>query len=353
MTDLFKPFQQRLSNYLTEVVIEFGQDQDNFQLAQPSFELLKPYLVSGKLLRGSLVLALHQALTDAATKINVLPLAAAVEVIHSGALIQDDIMDGDVKRRGNPAFHVSMLDKIALDSFNHRQQLAHAAGVCTADMLFFWAMELVDRVPVEIEVKTQLFQAVRVEMTRLTLAQTEDIRLSLVEPNQVTESDIIQMLLAKSGSYTVRWPLELAGLVNTLPADQLRSLNTIGEKIGLLFQLQDDYLGVFGQPETMGKGVGSDITSGKKTLYWYYTWQQLAATDQNWWRLLWRQDTLSRADLDRVRSLMTNTGAVQQVEALQTRHRQELESAYKQLDLPESAVKLLRGVEEMVVSREK
>ncbi len=108
-----------------------------------------------------------------------------------------------------------------------------------------------------------MLQKLTSEITLVGLGQMQDV-YALGDTN--TES-ILSTYTYKTARYTFSLPFALAGRVSTVSDSEILSLEKIGEKIGILFQIHDDYLGLFGNSSTTGKQAVSDIQKNKLTLY--------------------------------------------------------------------------------------
>ena len=124
----------------------------------------------------------------------------------------------------------------------------------------------------------------------------------------------------KSGKYTIERPLHLGAALAIKDSAERKELTNIlsayGLPLGEAFQLRDDMLGIFGDPSVTGKPAGDDIREGKRTVLMAMTFER--ADQQTKTKLsaaLGRED-LTSADIEEVRSLITATGAVKDVEDL-------------------------------------
>ncbi len=179
-----------------------------------------------------------------------LPAAAAVELVHNFSLIHDDIEDSDSTRRGRPTVWSVWGVPQALNAGDTLFTLAHLA-------LF----RLTDRgVPSE-----TVLSALRILLTaclRLTEGQFLDLRFEGEE--KVSVEDHLFMVARKTAEL-LSVAGELGALVAGAPADVRQRMRALGYHAGIAFQIQDDILGIWGDPAVTGKPVGSDLRRGKKT----------------------------------------------------------------------------------------
>ncbi len=179
-----------------------------------------------------------------------LPAAAAVELIHNFSLIHDDIEDGDSTRRGRPTLWSVWGVPQALNAGDTLFALAYHA-------LF----RLQDR-GVSPETVLTAFQVLNQACIRLTEGQFLDLRF---EGQDDVSVDDYMFMVARKTAELISSACELGALVAEAPPGLRQSLRRFGYHVGVAFQVQDDILGVWGDPEVTGKPVGSDVRRGKKT----------------------------------------------------------------------------------------
>ncbi|HHS97737.1 MAG TPA: polyprenyl synthetase family protein [Chloroflexi bacterium] len=180
-----------------------------------------------------------------------LPAAAAVELLHNFSLIHDDIEDRDDVRRGRPTVWALWGVPQAINAGDALFVLAHLA-----------MLRLSGR-GVSAETVAEALRVFDRACLRLTEGQFMDIRFE--EKEEVGLEEYLAMIEGKTGAL-ISAACELGALVAGAPADQRDRLRAFGRHLGLAFQIQDDVLGIWGDPEKTGKPVGSDLRSRKKTL---------------------------------------------------------------------------------------
>ena len=171
-------------------------------------ETLLPFVTAGKTIRGSLVvysyLLFNKTIPD-----YVLDAAAALELIHSGFLVHDDIMDKDTLRRGMKAIHV---------------QYGEAIGICVGDLLFFLGYELLT--PNGIALASR-------EFANVAVAQMQDVSGG---------GDTLATYTYKTARYTFSLPMMAGAILAGADKNTTDLLEKLGEAMGLLFQIRDDEL---------------------------------------------------------------------------------------------------------------
>jgi geranylgeranyl diphosphate synthase, type I len=243
---------------------------------EESLSRIAEFCLRGKMIRGCLVFLGAEAVLgpDAAKGREgaaLARLALAMELFQGGLLAHDDIMDRDEIRRGAPTLHTLYATEAKAEGADDALHVGEALGICLGDVCYFegfaeLAAALAGR-PRAAEAQALCTSI----LSEVALAQMKDVRwgATAAEPS---EEEILSMYRSKTARYSFSLPLAAgaifaeaeAGPGSSSLADRLIRL---GERLGLLFQIRDDELGLFGDEGAIGKGRGSDLREGKKTLF--------------------------------------------------------------------------------------
>ncbi|PZE80051.1 polyprenyl synthetase family protein [Curtobacterium sp. MCBD17_032] len=287
----------------------------------------------------------------------VVTAAAALEVFHAAALVHDDIMDRSDTRRGRPAAH-RRYESLHAESgwVGDRALYGTNAALLLGDLLlslsdavFDEALALLD--PVRARIVRQEFHAMRLEVTA---GQYLDIHEETAWPTVDDAEQLVRaqrVIVFKSAKYSVEAPLLIGALIAGASANQLDGLRSFGLPLGVAYQLRDDMLGVFGDPEVTGKPAGDDLREGKRTV--------LVATARKALPVGARQlldELLGDPDLDddqvqMLRATLTESGAVGAVERSIDRHVQRAKAALDAAPLSPSARDQLAALADTVSNR--
>ena len=202
---------------------------------------------------------------DGAADESLLRACAALELLHASALVHDDYMDASDTRRGRPATHRSFTAQHRAAGWRgDPEQYGASAAILLGDLLLSWSDELLRRcgLPTEpVVAALDVFDRCRSEVIT---GQFLDVS---VQARGVADVDAAMTVLRyKSAKYSVERPLHIGATLAGAPPDRLRRLSAFGLPLGEAFQLRDDLLGVFGDPETTGKPAGDDLVEGKRTV---------------------------------------------------------------------------------------
>jgi geranylgeranyl diphosphate synthase type I len=196
----------------------------------------------------------------------VLPALAALELMHTFALVHDDVMDESATRRGRPTAHRIFAGQHArAGRTGDPGRFGSTAAILVGDLCLVWADQLLARAPMA----TATLFAVRSCYDRMRVEAVAGQYLDVLGENQPADWSVERALLVarlKTAGYTVQRPLQF-GLALAGPTDPAvdDAYSRYGLLVGEAFQLRDDLLGVFGDPAVTGKPAGDDLRSGKPT----------------------------------------------------------------------------------------
>jgi geranylgeranyl diphosphate synthase type I len=222
--------------------------------------------VGGKRLRPAFDYWGHRA-TAASHDDAVLVVAAAVELLHTFALVHDDVMDRSDRRRGHPTTHVALTGRHRDEGLDGDGDWFGLSGaVLAGDMTFVWADQMFESAPLPVAALARARQVFTRLRTEVVGGQYLDLRLAH-EP-AASEAAARRVALLKSARYTVTRPLQLGAALAPAGADEATStaLARYGDAVGLAFQMRDDILGLYGDPAVTGKSCLDDLREGKRTL---------------------------------------------------------------------------------------
>lgn len=306
----------------------------NQQFGEPSglYEPIRYILdLGGKRMRPVLVL-LSADLYGAALE-SALPAAMAVEVFHNFSLVHDDIMDAAPLRRGRATVH---------------RKWDTNTAILSGDAMLIKAYQHLEAYPPE------LFKPLSVlfSQTALQVCEGQQFDMEFENRDDVTLPEYLRMIELKT-AVLLGCGLQMGALVGGAPEAEQLAIYDFGISLGIAFQLQDDYLDAFGNPETFGKQVGGDIIENKKT---YLYLQALGLASEAEARELCDLYTIKphdpRAKVERVCQLFRQCGAdtatQAQIAAYTARAFEQLEG----LSGNPSAKKALRGFGEWLLRRD-
>ena len=190
-----------------------------------------------------------------------LPIARALEVFHNFTLLHDDLMDKSPIRRGQPTVYRKWNDNTAILSGDAMSIEAYRSleGIENPQLLFK-VLPFFNKMAIEI-------------------CKGQQYDMDFEEREHVSVAEYIEMIRLKT-AVLLGAALRLGALAAGAYDSDAQILDEVGQALGLAFQIQDDYLDVYGDEKTFGKPIGGDIMNGKKTLMLLYTQAKLERDDR-------------------------------------------------------------------------
>ncbi|HZZ50804.1 MAG TPA: polyprenyl synthetase family protein [Pseudonocardia sp.] len=274
----------------------------------------------------------------------VLRAVSALELVQANALVHDDLMDASLTRRGRPTVHVEFAARHRKSDWRgDPDRFGDAVAILLGDLALAWADDMfygTDLAPSALRRAQPVWAGLRTDMvggqyldvwSQATAARDEDTALRV---NRF-----------KTAAYTIERPLQLGGAIAGAHPDLEAAYRRFGTELGIAFQLRDDQLGVFGDPEVTGKPAGDDIREGKRTVLMALA---SAAAERRGDRVSSQalDSALGDPDLDengvdRIRSLLTDLGASTEIEHRIERLTESALAALGEVSIPEPAATAL------------
>ncbi|KOY87197.1 isoprenyl synthetase [bacterium 336/3] len=227
---------------------EIQQFLNHYSYGKSPQELYEPiqYLMNlgGKRMRPLLVLLGYQLFDDNWQKC--VPAAVSVEVFHNFTLMHDDIMDKAPLRRSQPTVHTKWNESIA---------------ILSGDVMLVKAYEILMS---GVEDKYLRKALEKFSACAAWVCEGQQWDMNFEDKATVSESQYIEMIRLKT-AVLLGFSLELGAMLAGANDEEQLKIRAFGENIGIGFQLKDDLLDVYGNPDKFGKQVGGDIAANKKT----------------------------------------------------------------------------------------
>jgi len=231
---------EQLQNLVNKAIADTKYTEQPAELYEPISYLMQ---LGGKRMRPVLVL-ISAELFDG-NVLNALNAAIGIELFHNFTLMHDDIMDKAPLRRGKPTVHAKWNE---------------SAAILSGDVMFVEAYKLM------IKVDNSILREVLAifSNTASGVCQGQQADMNFEKRDDVSLPEYLEMIRQKT-AVLLAGSMQIGALIGGAAQEQARLLYEFGENLGLAFQLQDDILDVYGNPEKFGKQVGGDILSNKKT----------------------------------------------------------------------------------------
>lgn len=288
--------------------------------------------MGGKRLRPTLLLMTYGLYKDDIN--HATPAAVGIETYHNHTLLHDDLMDHADMRRGKPTVHKKWNDNTAvlsgdtmlIMSFRHIMQCQCQHQAEALDLFAHTAQEICEGQQYDVNFETR---------------------------TDVTEYEYIEMIRLKT-SVLLACATKMGALLAGAPETDAEVLYRFAERVGLAFQLQDDYLDVYGDPAVFGKKIGGDILCGKKTYLLINAYQRAdEATKAQLLTLIGNNSMQAEAKIKAVTDIYNTLDIPALTRAAINRFYDEAHNELRKLSLPESQWSVLWNYATSLLGRNK
>ncbi len=234
----------------------------------------------------------------------IVPIASAIEILHTFTLVHDDIMDQDEFRRGISTVHVKWNNDVA---------------ILAGDVLQSLVFSLIGECSLNPAIKGHLVTDVSKSIIKICEGQALDLQFE--QKSSVLVSEYLKMIKLKTGEL-LGLSARSGGVVAEADPQMIEALSQFGINYGVAFQIRDDILGVVADESKLGKPVGSDLRQGKKSFVTLYALNNLPkeAVDELASIMASEEDT--SPDIARGITLVKESGAIKEAETLAEKYSQ-------------------------------
>lgn len=316
-------YQQVISDYFNALSVV----KDPVNLYEPAAYILS---LGGKRMRPVLTLMAAEIFNTDCKE--ALPAAVAVEIFHNFSLVHDDIMDDAPLRRGKETVH---------EKWNTNTAILSGDAMLIMAYRYFEAYE-----PETFRDLAKLFSK-----TALEVCEGQQWDVDFEERNDVTVPEYLKMIEYKT-AVLVGAAMKMGAIVANTSQENADLIYDFGRNLGIAFQLQDDYLDAFGDPETFGKQVGGDIIENKKTYLYLMALQHGDdASKEQLKELFCLQPEKSDEKVEVVKNIFTTSGADAQTKKAIEEYTLKAFDMLEKLDIDNSKKAMLRAFGENLMQR--
>lgn len=232
----------------------------------------------------------------------------SVELLHTFALIHDDIIDNSDLRRGELTTHK------AFEAYHKTRRLSGSKknfglsnAILVGDLAYSFAEDILTIAPFpqeRIRRARYYFDQMKIQVI---YGQYLDVLGGYKEG--LTEDEVLQILEYKTAKYTVERPLHIGAMLAGADYSMLETFSRYGIPFGQAFQMQDDIVGTFGSEEEIGKPSDSDIKEGKKTLLLAKAYERADKKQRKTLDRIVGNKAATKTDIEKVKDIMEQTGA--------------------------------------------
>lgn len=333
------PFKTRVDEVLRDFV---AQEADQLAVIdpvlQPVAEQLEAAVADGKRLRAAFCYwgwrAAGQPDSDALVR-----AAASMELVHAAAIVHDDLIDESPLRHGRPTAHVALRD--AVRRRPRSVSAARSLAMLVGDLLMSLAGQLFATSGLPAAYLARARPLWSVMARELIAGECLEILRTADDPDTAASLKVIRYKTAK---YTVEHPLLIGGTLAGAGGRLCEAYSAYGLPLGEAFQLRDDLLGLFGDPEHTGKANTDDVCGQRPTALLAETWRIAGADEREQLRRLLGRRDLDTDGLDTVRELMRRLKTPDRIEDMITARVETALDALHDLDVPAHAAAALTAL---------
>ena len=262
-----------------------------------------------------------------------LDAALAVEVFHNFSLIHDDIMDAAPLRRGHQTVH----EKWDLNT-----------GILSGDAMLIMAYQLFENYPPDVFQKlAKLFSK-----TALEVCEGQQYDIDFETRDTVSISEYLQMIEYKT-AVLVGAAMKMGAIIANASTEDQERCYEFGKNLGIAFQIQDDYLDAFGNPETFGKQVGGDIIENKKTYLYLKALEFSSEKDQHQLTQLFSSNqTDPKTKIEIVKQIFTASGSSEATQKAISSYTKTAFEILKTINISEPKKRILESFGTQLMSRD-
>ncbi|MFC1669953.1 polyprenyl synthetase family protein [Spirochaetota bacterium] len=286
----------------------------------------------GKRIRPFIIYLCYQLIKGNSSGKEIIPVASAVELLHTFSLIHDDIIDDDYLRRGVKSVHAKW---------------GKSYAILSGDLLFAMTNVLVNKSPFSDSIKNRILNEISTVCVDLSEGQAMDIEFEA--RHDISVDDYITMISLKTGALFQRCAL-IGGIAADASESSLQALSDYGLNIGISFQIIDDILDVFGEEHLLGKTACSDMINQKKTFLMLKAPEIMNENNRKKLEGIQAKKKLDKSDIESVIDLLAKSGVDEECRKISEEYA---ERACLALDnFPDSPIKdKLNGIAHIMLAR--
>lgn len=358
--------KKNLENFIKKIdlLLEeyFDREIDNFQKVNDQEKSLYKHILAhikehnlrpAKRLRSSFVYYAYKMLHGKDEK-SITNAAMSTELIHTALLMHDDFMDQDDIRRGKPTtqkFYQKYHKQKGYrgSSIHYGESMAINAG----DIALCLGYEILGKSKFAPEKKIRALNKLFRGIAKTAFGQAFDITLE--SKAYASEKDILNMYKAKTAIYTYENPLHIGAILANAKKDDLEIISNYAIAGGIAFQIQDDILGFFGDPEKTGKPAHSDLRQGKMTLLVIKALERANKTQKQTLLSLWGKHDLDNSEAQEARKIIVDTGSLEYSKQLSIKWAKKAQKAIPLMKAKrwlQESIDYLDGIAQYMIERE-
>lgn len=349
LKDFVSLIDKKLADYWdTELGLEFGMNSKQKALVKEILlHSLEHNLRPAKRIRAAFTYYSYLLQKEGKLTGKIWNACIALELVHTALLMHDDFMDEDIVRRGKPTTH-KYFEK------EYGKHYGEAMAVTTGDVVLCLGFELLNNSGFEHSRIQKAMSKMLRGIAQTAYGQAYDVTLEKLV-NDWEENDIVSVHKAKTSIYTYENPLFIGAYLAGLDDAIFPILHDYAMEGGIAFQMQDDILGVFGDPEKTGKSADSDLLQGKCTLLVLKLFKEGKKSEVEAVMKVWGKRQAPSDEISRAKEAIISSGSLDYSKKISREYAAkaaEHASRLRQFDLNTNAIDFIEGIAEYMIERE-
>ncbi len=341
-------FDPSLQNYFEEKIHQAGKIDST---TKEAIEMIRDYtLAGGKRIRPAFLYYSYLA-TGGKNYREIFKISMGSELLHSFALIHDDIIDKDPVRHGRDTIHEEY--KKNANKYNHKKDKTHfgnSMAIISGDMASSMARDIIFNTNFKDDVKLKFLK--KLENIIFSTCSGEILDITMSYQDKTTEKQILKMYEMKTAFYTFEGPINLGCILAEADKSYLDLFYKFALPLGKAFQIKDDILGIFGNEKEIGKTVGSDITEGKKTLLVLKALEKGNGKQKRFIKKCLNNKNISKKEIEEFRKVIRETGSLEYSEKLAKSFAEEALIALTKINFKNKEAKeFFTGIVNYIIDR--
>ncbi|GBC75869.1 (2E,6E)-farnesyl diphosphate synthase [bacterium HR07] len=288
----------------------------------------------------------------------ILHASVAVELLQTGLIIHDDVIDRSAERRAGPTMHLLWQEYFREARYHPRyanepEHFGLSMAVLMGDIASALAYEILVRSDFPAERRLKAVHTFSDVIYRVAFGELLDVDLGMRSLDALTEAEILKVYELKTAGYTTEGPLHMGAVLGGAERAHLALLSEYAIPLGIAFQIQDDLLGMFGAREETGKDEGSDLLEAKRTPLVLQAWHGGAPHERAALERALHDPNHAQRNLDHIRKVLLTTGAVRHAQELIAQNFAKVYASLEKIEheLGPTAGRLLRHVAQYIEDR--
>lgn len=298
-------------------------------------------LRGGKRIRPLLIINSYKCFKDYNEEL--IKASLFIELIQTYLLIHDDVMDRDDLRRGGPTIHKIYSD---IKKDNH---FGNSMAINAGDLVCSFVYDSIIDLKFDEKIKFKVINEINKLLEFEVHGQILDIFYD--SHSDLKEEDIIKIYSLKTAPYTSIFPLRIGAIFSEASDNDLRTLEEIGMKIGIAFQIKDDNLSIFGE-EKIGKCLYNDIKEGKKTLIFVKALELCNQRDKEFLKGYYGKENIMKENIEEIKRIFIESGSLDYCNKLSKKLLEESKRLLSQCNFREEGINSLIKIFDYIIERE-